>query len=118
MYLRKVRCVHPLFVAFAQVDLEFKALCEIPTICDQVPTDLLLDVLIVRLPLGVGLKNSTRGKSLRFTGLSMLYRSAHCLNMPSGLLFRYLSASYCRRLRNLRARPLPTSQDLPHLLLV
>ena len=54
--LRKVRCVDPLFVAFVQVDREFNPFCEILTICGQVPTDILLYALLVRLPLGVNPK--------------------------------------------------------------
>ena len=52
----KVRRVDPRFVAFAQVYREFNPLCEILTICGQVPTDLLLDALLVRLPFGVNPK--------------------------------------------------------------
>jgi hypothetical protein len=54
--LGKVRRVDPLFVAFVQVDREFKSLCETLTMCGQVPKDLLLDVLLVRPPLGVSPK--------------------------------------------------------------
>ena len=51
---------------------------------------------------------------MRFTGLSMLYRSAHdCVKMPVACYYYYYSDSSCRHHRNLRAHPLPTSQDLP-----
>ena len=56
MSLGKVRRVDPLFVAFVQVDREFNPFCEILTICGQVPTDILLYALLVRLPLGVNPK--------------------------------------------------------------
>ena len=54
-----VRCVDPLFVAFVQVDRECNPFCEILTICGQVPTDMLLYALLVRLPLGVSQKLHT-----------------------------------------------------------
>ena len=52
----KERVVHPIFVAFGQVDRDFENLSAILTICGQVPTDRLLDVLPVRLPIGVSPK--------------------------------------------------------------
>jgi hypothetical protein len=52
----KERCVHPLFVAFVQVDRDSKPVSEILTIFGQVATDHLLDVPLVRFPLGVSSK--------------------------------------------------------------
>ena len=118
MSLGNVRRVDPLFVAFVQVYREFNPFCAILTMCGQVPMDLLLDGLLVRLPLGVSPKLHA-GKSLRFTGLPMLYSSAHYrVKIPCGLFSFCVSDSACRQHRNLRAHPLRTSQDLPHLRLV
>ena len=66
----------------------------------------------------VSVQNSTRGHSLRFAGLSMLYCSSHCLKKSPVACASSFSASYCPHRSNRLAHPLPSSQDMPHLRLV
>ena len=62
MSWEKVRLVYPVFVAVVQVELALQAIFEIIISSVQLPTDQLLDVLLVRFPLGV-IPKTPRGET-------------------------------------------------------